>query len=100
MAVLIIIGTTVVVGTVIYRLYARFNPPPTPLTSATVSLPAATAPLPSRSNLDIKLPAGEHIVEITSIGSELAVLVSTPQGENLLILDPASGERRIILSSH
>lgn len=100
MAVLIIVGTTVVVGTVIHRLYARFNSPPTPLTSAAPPLPSTTPPLSAIAAPPIALPEGEHIVEIAAAGSELAVLVSTPLGEKVLILNPFSGKIRTALSSH
>lgn len=99
MAVLIIIGTTVVVGTVIHRLYARFTASPTPDSSATAqaalppSLPAGPPPKA------IILPSDEHVISIASAGAEIALLVTTPKGEKLLILNPDSGTLRTALSS-
>lgn len=99
MAVLIIIGTTVVVGTVIHRLYARFNAPPTPPSGlvAAPSLPASAPP--SLAFTSTKLAPGEHIAAISGVGTEVAVLVTSPQGEKLLILNPASGVVQTVLST-
>lgn len=99
MAVLIIIGTTVVVGTVIHRLYARFNQPPTP----PYNLEAPPAPLaatqPVTSSATVKLASGEHIAAISGVGNDVAVLVTSSQGDKLLILNPASGAVHTALST-
>lgn len=101
MAVLIVIGTTVVVGTVIHRLYARFTSPPTPV-SADVA--ASQPPPPAIADLyagkPVELGAGQHITQIASAGAYIAVLVTTPDGEKLLLVDPASGAVRPLLVSH
>lgn len=94
MAVLIIVGTTVVVGTVASRLYSRFNPPPTPATSS------EAPPPPQELASTLKLPAGEHIVGIANAGSELAILTTSSQGEEVLMFNPTSGALRTVLSSH
>lgn len=99
MAVLIIMGTTVVIVTVIHRLYARFNPSPTSPANVAVSAPPAPSVLPHTALPTIKLGAGEHIVSIATVGADLAILVAAKQGEILLILNPASGEIRPILTS-
>src|SRR5579871_2931270 len=84
MGVLIIIGTIVVVGTIIHRLYARESAPP-PM-AAPLSVPAApTAAM-------AQLQPGEHISGIAGAGAAVAVWVSGPAGDRLLLLDPASGQ--------
>ncbi len=88
MAVLIVVGTTVVVGTIIHRLYARVTAPP-PI-SAPLSVPQAPmAPSPA---VAAQLPPGEHIAGIAAAGAEVAVWVNGPSGGRLLLLNPASGQ--------
>ena len=101
MAILIIIGTTIVVGTVIYRLYARFNPPPTPsATSGSIAAPVASPALPTIPAPTVQLADGEHITAIAAAGADVAILVAGPQSERVLILNPASGAIRTALVSH
>lgn len=99
MAVLIIIGTTVVVGTVIHRLYARFNSPPTPPLAAAVPVSTSVPASSVVPTFVTKLGAGEHIVEMASAGANIALLVATPQGQKLLILNPISGAVKTVLTS-
>lgn len=99
MAILIIIGTTVVVGTVIYRLYARFASQPTPSTQVVTPLASATPVSLPPPGKPIRLGVGQHITQITSAGANIAILVSTPNGEDLLLLNPVSGAIRTLLTS-
>lgn len=100
MAVLIIIGTTVVVGTVAYRLYDRFNKTPTPPTDiATISAPNAEFSLTNTAS-PLKLPSNEHIAAIAAAGADLAVLITSPKGEEVMVINPASGSVRTILTTH
>jgi hypothetical protein len=85
MGVLIVIGTTVVVGTIIHRLYARVSAPP-PMVAAPLAAPAAEA------GVAAQLPPGEHIAGIAAAGADVAVWVSGPSGGRLLLLNPASGQ--------
>ncbi len=104
MGVLIIIGSTVVVGTIIHRLYARFSAPSTAPAAAAVpapgSVPATLPPsaLPSAA-MAAQLAPGEHISGIASAGAELAVWISGPKGDRLLLLNPVTGQARAVLSS-
>jgi hypothetical protein len=95
MGVLIVIGTTVVVGTIIHRLYARISPPP-PM-AAPLAVPAAPG-LPMASAAASLLP-GEHIAGIAAAGADVAIWVAGPQGERVLLLDPVSGQMRLALQS-
>ncbi len=94
MGVLIIIGTTVVVGTIIHRIYASFAAPSTPQ-------PMALAPLPGAvpAGALAQLAPGEHIAGIASAGAELAVWLNGPNGDRLLLLNPATGQARTLLAT-
>lgn len=89
MSVLIIIGTTVVIGTVIHRLYSRNASPSIPAPLAT---PAPVGPMASAA-----LAPGEHIAGIAAAGADVAVWVSGPNGDRLLLLDPANGKVSVAL---
>ena len=91
MGVLIVIGTTVVVGTVVHRLYARFAAPSTP---AALTAP----PAPVREGA-ASLQPGEHIAAIAAAGADVAVWVKGPGGDRLLLVHPASGQVRAVLRS-
>lgn len=91
MGVLIVLGTAVVVGTIIHRLYARVSAPP-PLAAAPLALPAAPAEAAMEG---VRLQPGEHIAGIAGAGADVAVWVTGPAGARLLLLDPARGEVRV-----
>ncbi len=97
MGVLIVIGTTVVVGTVIHRLYARFNAPSIP--AAPVAPVAGSVAVPVAHAVAAALEPGEHIAGIAAAGPDVAVWVSGPKGERVLLLDPVSGTARVGLQS-
>jgi hypothetical protein len=89
LGVLIIIGTAVVIGTVIQRLYARSDAPSmAPL--AAPAMPAGSMP---------SLAPGEHIAGIAAAGGKIAVWVSGPQGDRLLLIDPTSGRASVLLGA-
>lgn len=88
MGVLIVVGTTVVVGTIIHRLYARVSAPP-PMAAAPLALPAAPVAV---AGVAAQLQPGEHITGIAGAGADVAVWVSGPAGSRLLLLNPASGQ--------
>ncbi len=81
LGVLIILGTALVIGVVIQRIYAH---PPAP------SMPAATSAAAA-------LGTGESIKAISNAGADVAVWVSGPKGDRLLMIDPASGQARVVL---
>jgi hypothetical protein len=93
LGVLIVVGTAVVIGTVIHRLYARNDAPSMAQPLATPAAPALPAGLASTI-----LPPGEHIAGIAAAGGRIAVWVSGPQGDRLLLVDPLSGQSRVVLS--
>jgi Family of unknown function (DUF6476) len=90
LGVLIVIGTAVVIGTVIHRLYARSDAP----SMAPLAVPAAPA-LPT--GLAPTLAPGEHIAGIAASGGRIAVWVSGPHGDRLLLIDPVSGQTSELL---
>jgi hypothetical protein len=91
LGVLIVIGTAVVIGTVIHRLYARSDAP----SMAPLAVPAAPA-LPA-GVVAPSLAPGEHIAGIAAAGGRIAVWVSGPHGDRLLLIDPASGQTSVLL---
>ncbi len=79
MGVLIVLGTAVVIGVVIKRIYAK---PAAPSTVAAAPLP----PMPAET-----LAPGEHIAGIAGAGGSLAVWVTGPAGDRILLLNPQTG---------
>ncbi len=76
MGVLIVLGTALVIGVVIHRMIGR---------PATV-VPAALPPVAAAT-----LAPGEHVSAIAAAGPDLAIWVSGPRGDRVLLLDPSSG---------
>jgi hypothetical protein len=77
LGILIILGTALVIGVIIHRIYAK---------------PAAPSNLiPPSPSLSTTLPAGFHIESIAPAGQDLAILASSPDGERVYLLDPATG---------
>ncbi len=99
MGVLIIIGTTVVVGTIIHRIYVKFSAPSTPVAMASVPAPLGSVPAAMPAGTLAQLAPGEHIAGIASAGAALAVWVNGPNGDRLLLLNPVTGQARAVLSS-
>ena len=99
MGVLIIVGTTVVFGTIIHRLYVKFAAPSTPLPLASVPPPIGAVPATLPASALAQLAPGEHISGIAAAGSDLAVWVSGPNGDRLLLLNPVTGQVRAVLAS-
>ena len=103
MGLLIIVGTTVVFGTIIHRVYVKFNAPSTPLPMASVPPPlgAMTVAMPATmpAGALAQLAPGEHIAGIAPAGAELAVWVNGPNGDRLLLLNPVTGQARTVLAS-
>ncbi len=97
MGVLIVIGTTVVVGTIIHRLYARVSAPP-PI-AAPLAAPAAPAGATAASPVTASLPAGSHIAGIAAAGPDVAVWVSAPGGDQLWLVNPQTGARYVALAA-
>jgi hypothetical protein len=81
LGVLIVLGTALVIGVVIHRIYAG---PAAPSMSV--------APASS-----VALAAGEHIAGLAGASGAIAVWVQSPQGARLLLIDPATGAARVAL---
>lgn len=88
LGVLIILGTALVVGVVIHRIYARNSAPS--MVQAQVPVPAAVAAA--------ALEPGEHVAGIAGAGADVAVWVSGPAGDRVLMIDPATGRVSVALS--
>ena len=99
MAVLIIIGTTVVVGTLIHRFYAKTTPTPTTtaLFNETSSADLDSVPPPQTALI---LPQGLQIEGMTAIDHNLAVWVHGPVGDKIIIINPKTGQTHTVVTSH
>jgi hypothetical protein len=79
MGVLIVLGTAVVIGVVIKRIYAK---PAAPSTVAALPM----APMQAET-----LAPGEHVAGIAGAGGNVAVWVTGPSGDRVLLLNPQTG---------
>jgi hypothetical protein len=91
MGVLIVLGTALVIGVVIHRLYAR---------NGVASNVAATVPVPSDVTGSVRLAPGDKIAGIAGAGGDVAVWVNGPAGDRLLLIDPVSGQTRVVLGGN
>jgi hypothetical protein len=83
MGVLIVLGTAVVIGVVIHRIYAK------PAVQSMIGVvPGAAAGAPVVSGV---LPPGEHIAGIAAAGGDVAVWVTGPAGDRVLLVNPETG---------
>jgi len=87
LGVLIVIGTAVVIGVVIKRIYATSQAAPSISTGVVPGVPATV------------LAPSEHIAGIAGAGAEFAVWVSGPAGDRLLLLNPQTGAFSTVLSA-
>ncbi len=90
LGVLIVLGTAVVVGVVIKRIYAK---PAAASISDPVIPGVAAVPAPAAA-----LAPGEHIAGIAGAGGAFAVWVSGAGGDRLLILNPQTGAFSTVLA--
>jgi hypothetical protein len=84
LGVLIVLGTAVVIGVVIKRIYAR------PAAASMAALPAGVVP---------EVPAGDHIAGIAGAGGVFAVWVTGGGGGSVYLLDPQTGALRLAVST-
>ncbi len=95
MGVLIVVGTALVIGVIIHRLYARTadssiigsREPTSPM----VNIPAA--------GQGVTLAAGDHVAGIATAGDDLAVWVTGAGGDRILLISPKTGARTVILTA-
>ncbi len=92
---LVVLGTALVIGVVIKRIYASPAPPSTahalPMPGDGASLATVSAPVP--------LPAGSKITGIAASGGVFAVTVSGPMGDQVWLVNPHTGARVLALSA-
>jgi hypothetical protein len=84
MGVLIVLGTALVIGVIIHRIYAS-----APAPSITGNAPAAMTPA--------VLPAGAHIAGIAAAGDDVAIWTTGAAGDRLLLLNPRTGQLSLAL---
>ncbi len=82
---LIVLGTALVVGVVIQRIYAK------PAVPSMMAMPGRAAPT-------TVLPAGDHVAGIAAAGSAVAVWVTGPDGDEVLLVDSGSGAARVAVA--
>jgi len=87
LGVLIVLGTALVIGVVIQRIYAKPE-------AASMS-----APVPGGQAGPWVLQAGSHVSGIAAAGGELAVWVSGPAGDQIWLLDPRTGGRTVAITA-
>ncbi len=78
LGVLVVLGTALVIGVVIQRIYAK---------PAAPSMSAIAAP-----------PAGQHVAGIAAAGDYVAVWETGPLGDRILSIDPATGAVKTVFS--
>jgi len=93
MGLLIVLGTALVIGTVIHRIYAR--KPVASMVVAPLAVPGGSVAV---AMAGAGLAPGEHIAGIAGAWGDVAVWVNGPAGDRLLLVDPASGRVSVVLS--
>ncbi len=88
LGVLILLGTALVIGVVIQRIYAKPG-------AASMSAPPPGAPAGGA----LVLPKGTHISGIAAAGGELAVWVSGPDGDQIWLVDPRTSARFVTVAA-
>jgi hypothetical protein len=86
LGVLIVLGTALVIGVVIQRIYAKPE-------AASISLAPG---LPTGA---LVLPAGSRVSGIAATGEELAVWVTGPDGDQIWLVDPRTGARFVAMTA-
>jgi hypothetical protein len=101
LGVLIVLGTALVIGVIIHRLYAKPSAPST-TAAATASVPAYAPapgmPLPP-SAIANRLPEGDYIKSIAAAGADVAIWVAGPEGDRILLFNPATGRLTVAVSA-
>ncbi len=88
LGVLIVLGTALVIGVVIQRIYAK---PAAASISEAPWTPPKTDPL--------MLPPGSRISGIASAGGDLAVWVTGPAADQIWLVDPRTGARFVTMTA-
>ena len=96
LGVLIVLGTALVIGVIIHRIYAKQPAPSMAAATAPAVVPGATAALPAMAN---RLPAGDYIKAIAAAGADVAIWVGGPDGDRVLLVNPATGSIAVAISA-
>jgi len=88
MGVLIVLGTALVIGVIIHRIYAG--------TAAASNMAVAVPPV---TLAPATLRNGEHVAGIAAAGADLAVWVNGPDGDRVLLINPATGSVAVALAA-
>jgi len=89
---LVVLGTALVIGVIIKRIYAN---PAVPSTASAMPVQGSIPPLTDT----LELPAGAKIVGIAAADGVFAVAVSSPKGEQVWIMNPQTGARFVTMSA-
>ncbi len=95
LGVLIVLGTALVIGVIIHRIYAK-QPAPSMAATAPALAPGAAAALPAMAG---RLPAGDYIKSIAAAGADLAIWVGGADGDKVLLVNPATGNITVAISA-
>jgi hypothetical protein len=89
LGVLIVVGTAVVIGTVIHRMYARTSQP---------SIVATAPSIPGMAMPAVSLQPGERVAGIAAAGGDVAVWATGPAGDRVLLINPQTGGVTVALA--
>ena len=96
LGVLIVLGTALVIGVIIHRIYAKPAAPSMAAAPAAAMVPGAAVAPPAIAN---RLPAGDFIKSIATAGADLAIWVGGPDGDKVLLVNPATGSITVAISA-
>lgn len=96
LGVLIVLGTALVIGVIIHRIYAKPSAPSMAPALVPATVPGATAAQPVIAN---RLPAGDYIKAIAAAGANVAIWVGGPDGDRVLLVNPATGGITVAISA-
>jgi hypothetical protein len=85
LGVLIVLGTALVIGVVIQRIYAKPE--------------AASMSTPVPGGGPLVLAGRAHVSGIAAVGDEVAVWVSGPEGDQIWLLDPRTGRHFVAMTA-
>jgi hypothetical protein len=92
LGVLVVLGSALVIGVIIKRIYA--NPAP-PSTAAAPVAPDDSLP----AGAPFTLPQGSKITGIAAADGAIAVAVSGPAGDQLWLVNPQTGAHALALNA-
>lgn len=92
MGVLVVLGTAVVIGVIIHRIYSQVGSPPEHASPA----PGVSAPKPGSASkiFDRVIAAGQgaSIGGLTSADGRIAIWVKNNSGGEIVLVDPSTGQ--------